>query len=144
MYICHRSGFYKSKGQHIRHLKTRGHTTDLGHVNLNALERQTLAVQIASKVPFEKILDDVRESINGTLERCHLLTKKYLHNIERSLNLNSDARRHSNDSISVEAWVKEMENTGIVLFYKPQAECCNEYTSLKNDDCLDNHESRPA
>lgn len=48
--------------------------------------------------------------------------------------MNSEAHRHSNDGISVDAWVKEVKSTGCVLFYKSQGECCDKYSFLKNDD----------
>lgn len=165
-YVCHRSGFFKSKGHNIRHLKTQGskkingycpasislnysvngtyevqyisthvgHNNELGHLVLSEAERQSLGIKIATKIPFENILDEVRDTISGTLERHHLLTKKDLYNIEKSLNLNNEAHRHRNDGISVDAWVKEVDSTGCVLFYKPQGECCDKYKFLKNDD----------
>lgn len=40
-----------------------GHQNDIGHLNLTPLERQNLATKIASKVPFEDILDEIRDSI---------------------------------------------------------------------------------
>ncbi|KAJ8926957.1 hypothetical protein NQ314_020635 [Rhamnusium bicolor] len=54
-----------------------GHTTDLGHLSLNKLESDALATKIAAKIPFQTILDNIRESIsNNKLNRVHLLTKK--------------------------------------------------------------------
>ncbi|XP_050311306.1 uncharacterized protein LOC126746925 [Anthonomus grandis grandis] len=72
--------------------------------------------------------------MSGTLKRCHLLTNKDLYNIERSFNLNNETCRHSNDAISLDPWMKEIDNTGCVLFYKAQEECCNKYPLLKKDD----------
>lgn len=118
----------------VRYVSTHiGHKNDLGHLNLGKEERQALAAKIALKIPFEAILDDVRESIyDGNLERTHLLTKKDLFNIERSFNIRSESK-HSNDAISVDVWVEEMKTNGCVLFYKPQGEPC-EYPELKLDD----------
>lgn len=54
-----------------------GHVTDIGHLQLTALERQNLAMKIAAKIPFDDILDEVRESItDSTLNRIDLVSKK--------------------------------------------------------------------
>lgn len=62
----------------VRFRKTHiGHDVDLGHLNLTLAERQSLAEKLAAKIPFDAILDDVRNSISETgRERLHLLKKK--------------------------------------------------------------------
>lgn len=86
------------------------HENTIGHVFLTHEERKQLAVKIASKVPFDVILDDVRDSVsNNELTCLHLLTKKDLHNIDTSYNLSSIGVRHQNDAISVEACVNKMK-----------------------------------
>lgn len=66
---------------HIRH------DNDIRHLNLTKSERKELATKIASKIPFENILE-VRDSIcDLNLQRFHLLTKKDLYNIEKSFKL---------------------------------------------------------
>nr|CAI5859584.1 unnamed protein product [Callosobruchus analis] len=93
---------------------------DLGHLFLSLSEKQHIATKIASKIPFETILDDIRDSIsNCQLERLHLLAKKDFYNIEQSFNLNSTSVRHKKDAISVDIWV-ELESSRSILFYKPQ------------------------
>lgn len=113
-----------------------GHENDIGHLNLTKLEREKLAGKIALKIPFEDILDEVRDSIcDSNLKRFHLLTKKDLFNIEKSFNLTSS--RHSNDSISVESWINDMRNKGnAILFYKPQGNTNEEWPVLKENDFL--------
>lgn len=95
-YVCHRSGYYISKGMGLHHLKTQGsnkidgfcpagikveinnnkcrvslisqhigHQPDLGHLSLTLEERQKLANQMALKIPFTEILDQVRDSVQG-------------------------------------------------------------------------------
>ena len=55
---------------------------DLGHLFLSTSDRQLIAAKIASEIPFQTILDDIRGSIsNCHLDRLHLLTKKDLYNI---------------------------------------------------------------
>jgi len=47
---------------------------------------------MSQNIPFEHVLDEIRDSIsNNSLERIHLLTKKDLHNIQTSYNLNNKA-----------------------------------------------------
>ncbi|XP_035210340.1 uncharacterized protein LOC118184730 [Stegodyphus dumicola] len=114
-----------------------GHKNDIGHLPLSKSERQLLATKIAGKVPFDAILDEIRDSLSDTgLERLHLLTKKDLWNIENSYNLQSNAVRHKNDCVSVEAWVNEMasEDNNCILFYKPQNKILENYPEFKNDD----------
>lgn len=114
-----------------------GHENELGHLWLTSKEREELANKMTLKIPFNTILDEVRDTVEGSqLERIHLLTRKDLNNIEKSFNLQSTVIRHANDAISVEAWVQEMENSGCVLFYKSQNSESIEYPELNNDDFL--------
>lgn len=113
-----------------------GHLNDLGHLNLTELERKMLAEKIAANIPFDTILDEIRVSImDCELERMHLLTKKDLHNIEKSFHLTSDAVKHSSDYVSVDLWVNEMRQTqnSPILFYKSQG-VPSEYTFLSTSD----------
>lgn len=114
-----------------------GHKNELGHLNLTMEEKESLASKLAAKLPMDAILDDIRTNISGdSLQRLHLLTKKDLHNIERTFGLGSDAIKHPNDAVSVDLWVKEMkeQNSSCSLFYKPQGEVNESYPNLKTDD----------
>ncbi|CAG9765599.1 unnamed protein product [Ceutorhynchus assimilis] len=113
-----------------------GHQNEIGHLNLTKIERESLAGKIALKIPFDEILDDIRNSIcDNTLKRLHLLTKKDLFNIEFCYNLSSTSMRHSNDVVSVNSWIHEMQEKGqAILFYKPQGSLNNEYPILKESD----------
>ena len=66
-------------------------------------------------------MDKVRDSLSTNVERIHLLTRKDLHNIERSFGIRHE-KRHSIDAVSVRLWVEEMKSTtdNPVLFYKEQ------------------------
>uniref|UniRef100_A0A6P7HF54 Myoneurin-like n=1 Tax=Diabrotica virgifera virgifera TaxID=50390 RepID=A0A6P7HF54_DIAVI len=168
-YICHRSGYFTSKGKGERHLKTHGSVkingycpamikevaqsdgkylahftkTHVGHQNaigrlfLPSSERKTIAAKLAAKIPFEAVLDGVRDGISDTdkFQRKHLLTKKDLYNIEASFNLRSTTVRHRDDAVSLESWVNEMK-TSCVLFYKPQDITLDEYPQLHSDDFI--------
>ncbi|KAJ8937966.1 hypothetical protein NQ314_011653 [Rhamnusium bicolor] len=75
----------------VVYLKTHvGHRNELCHLTITKKQREVLAAKIAQKIPFNKILNEVRDSIsNEKLERLHLLTRKDLLNIESSFNLNT-------------------------------------------------------
>lgn len=99
-------------------------------------ERHALAAKLSSKIPFDVILDEVRDSVTSSpMERLHLLTRKDIHNIEKSFNLQSIAARHQNDALSVDSWATEMQGK-CVLFYKTQGVINDEYKQLKTDDFL--------
>jgi len=99
-----------------------GHQGELGRLRLSESERLAIAQNIAMKISFNDILDDIRKSISDSdIERVHLVTRKDLHNIAQEYNLKSEAIRHSNDYASVESWIREMEvRGGVVRFYKAQ------------------------
>ncbi|XP_035231177.1 uncharacterized protein LOC118203043 [Stegodyphus dumicola] len=121
---CHRSGNFNSKSKGLRNLKIQGsnkinaycpssitvtgtenglhevnflqthigHSNDIGYLNLSKNDRD----KIATKVPFDSILDERRDSVSeSNLQRIDLLTNKDLHNIEKSFNLNATAVRAS-------------------------------------------------
>ncbi|GFQ70117.1 uncharacterized protein TNCT_193011 [Trichonephila clavata] len=114
-----------------------GHQNDIGHLFLTAGERKIIASKIAAKIPLDNILDEIRNSISDAgLERVHLLTKKDLHNIEKSFNLSSNAVKHENDGASVDMWVREMQNSEnpCILFYKTQGSSCIQHPFLKEND----------
>ncbi|KAL1488526.1 hypothetical protein ABEB36_014991 [Hypothenemus hampei] len=129
--LCKEDGCYK-----VTHTDSHvGHRIELGHITLTSEERKNIAQKIANKIPFDIILDEIADSIVDSEKRIHILTRKDLHNIERSFNLSSVAIRHPNDALSVESWVIEMQrDQNCVLFYKAQGQLCNEQPFLKNDD----------
>ncbi|KAL1475451.1 hypothetical protein MTO96_037290 [Rhipicephalus appendiculatus] len=47
------------------------------------------------------IMDSVRDSVDGSWNRLHLLTRQDLYNIQRDFNINCDERLHSDDYTSV-------------------------------------------
>ena len=98
-----------------------GHSISMGHIRLKEEDRYLIAAKIAQGVAFERILDDIRESIGENVNRLHLTTRKDIHNIERSFGLRR-AERHKNDATSVDVWVQDMVkcDTNPVLLYKPQ------------------------
>jgi len=111
-----------------------GHKAELSHVPLSFKDRQDIASKLADQIPFDAVLEGVRSTLTDkNLQRKHLLTKHDLYNIESEFGLNSDSVRHSNDAMSVDAWVelnKQLDNN-CILFYKPQGQ---EKGPFKKDD----------
>lgn len=114
-----------------------GHQNELKYLRLSSVEREDIARQMALKIPFDEILDNIRDSCDFAVQRVHLLTRQDLYNIEISYNLQSKAIRHKEDAVSVDAWVKQMQSEGdCVLFYKPQCVCLEEFPQLKSEDFI--------
>lgn len=116
-----------------------GHQTDLGNLPLDINTRNDIASKISDHIPFEHILNQIRDNIsNNVLERTHLLTKKELYNIEASYNLNNEAVKHRNDALSVETWVQNLRNDNkfAIIYYKPHDEIDMQFSSLKKKDFL--------
>uniref|UniRef100_A0A1B6D3D5 C2H2-type domain-containing protein n=1 Tax=Clastoptera arizonana TaxID=38151 RepID=A0A1B6D3D5_9HEMI len=68
-----------------------GHKTDLIHLPLKLEERHNIATQIANKIPYNTILENVFTSLNTeSYGRIHLLTKQDLRNIEVEFGLSED------------------------------------------------------
>lgn len=110
-----------------------GHQQKLGHLYISKHDKESLAQKIAASIPFESILNEVRDSIAGNqLNRIHLLTKKDLFNIEQSYNLNGKTIKDKNDAISVESWVDQLGES--VLFYKAQDTQSPMHPNLKTED----------
>ncbi|XP_054261130.1 uncharacterized protein LOC128985556 [Macrosteles quadrilineatus] len=90
---------------YLNYLNTHiGHDDLLVHLTLSKTERTNLAEKIASKIPFDEILDGVRNSVKGKCDRLHLLSRQDLFNIQNEFNLSSSGISHENDAISVEFW----------------------------------------
>ncbi|KAJ8964102.1 hypothetical protein NQ314_005127 [Rhamnusium bicolor] len=122
----------------VVYLKTHvGHRNELCHLTIPKKQREALAAKIAQKIPFGDILNEVRDSVsNEKLERLHLLTRKDLHNIVSTFNMNSDSCRHAYDAISIDAWVTKMKDSSCVRFYKPQNSLSGQCAGLKNEDFM--------
>ncbi|KAH7967557.1 hypothetical protein HPB52_000120 [Rhipicephalus sanguineus] len=88
------------------------------------------------------IMDSVRDGVDGSWNRLHLLTRQDLYNIQRDFNINCDERLHSDDYTSVLLWVEKMKllDGNPVLFFKQQGTTDNatvlqrQDTELLDDD----------
>lgn len=113
----------ESEGQYSVSYQTThvGHQNDLGHLKLSDDEKKFIALKIAAKIPFDKILEDIRDNIpNSGLERIHLLTRKDLQNIVRSLKSGK--------------WAQDIEISNETSFkiIKNEEETCSQ-SSIKGD-----------
>lgn len=86
---------------------------------------------------MDVILDSVRNNLDKSWERLHLLTRQDLHNVKRDFSINTHERLHSNDATSVLLWVQQMrkQTDNPVLFFKQQGIPDNK-EALKRDECL--------
>lgn len=122
-----------------KHIKTHvGHRQELAHMTLTKQEKHLLASKIAQKIPFNNILDDIRNSVvNSDLQRIHLSNRKDLFNIEYAYQLAHPPTWHKNDAISVEAWVNDMkQHSDCVIFYKPQGILLEDCLQFKKEDFI--------
>lgn len=116
-----------------------GHQSDIHHLSLTKNERKNLAVDIANKVPFQVILDKIRDSvIDSDLRRIHLLRKKDLYNIENSYNLGSSSVGYEDNGTSVETFEEEIHSSDD-LFMDTGND--NVGLSYENEEIVDHEEN---
>ena len=77
-----------------------GHSVSVGHLRLQPQDRYNIAAKLSQGVTFDRILDDIREGIGGTIRRIHLTTRKDIQNIERAFGLRV-AKKHNNKCVTV-------------------------------------------
>lgn len=97
----------------------------MSFLNFTNLTTYYFTGKIAQGVSFNKILDDIRDSLisSQTLERIYLLDNQDLRNIKKEFSLESHIKFHANDATSVYVWTELMKKLGEdspVLYYKPQ------------------------
>ncbi|KAG5889749.1 hypothetical protein JTB14_018971 [Gonioctena quinquepunctata] len=97
-----------------------GHTMDLEKIPLEKSDRNLLAFKISQKIPFDEIINDIRDNFDvNNYSRLHLVTKKDLFNIEQLYKLNKKSDRHADDcasDTSVKSWiVQSPQNATIYL-----------------------------
>lgn len=85
-------------------------------------------------------MDSIRDSVDGSWKRLHLLTRQDLYNIQRDFNINCNERLHNDDYTSVLLWVEKMkmQDDNPVLFFK-QPGITDSATALQrqNNELLD-------
>ena len=98
-----------------------GHRKLLGHLRLTEMERLVIAGKLTKGVTFERILDDIRNSLDTSVERIHRVTRKDISNIQQAYGIQVE-QYYNDDSSSLLAWVNEMKQNSPnpVLLYKHQ------------------------
>jgi hypothetical protein len=99
------------------------HPINLGHLRLSLSTRKEIASKLLQGVTADRIIDDIRSSVQSQFYRVHMLDKKDINNIERCFSLKS-MERHVDDATSTRLWVEEIQksDSNAVLFYKGQGE----------------------
>ena len=149
-YYCNRSGYFTSRGGRKRYVKSQGsskldtyctaarakhdgevevqhcpthygHSMLLGHLRITESDRLAIAGKCLQGIPFERTLDDIRNSMDSSIQRIHLTTRKDIANIERAYGL-QEAYYHKDDVTSIMAWVEDMKKNSPnpVLLHKQQ------------------------
>ncbi|XP_049806681.1 uncharacterized protein LOC126249072 [Schistocerca nitens] len=102
-----------------------GHDQNIAFLHLSGSDREAIAGKIAEGVTFQRILDDVRDSVHSSgVERLHLLTRHDLHNIKRDFAIGDD-QQHNIDEVSVGMWLEKMKDC--VLLYKKEGEAREDF-----------------
>lgn len=119
-----------------------GHQKSIGHIWLSKKQKQDVASKLAKGVTKERILDDIRSSVQGAdhtgFQRHHLIGKEEIKNIRNAFGLH-DVRRHANDQTSLLSWIQEWResDSNPVLYYKLQGDAPDFlYRDLKTEDFI--------
>lgn len=111
-----------------------GHDNNSGRLTVAREDRFAISEKIRSGIPFDVILDDIRNNAKDLSSPLNLIDNKDLHNIKRGIGL-FNGRYDSNDFVSVHNLVemlKKKPNNPIRYYKTPvsQAEADNKGTSL--------------
>ena len=123
---------------HVAYCSTHyNHNLQLAHLKIPYNTRLEIIKKLELGVTLDRVLDDIRDTCDGGINREHQVTRKDLHNIKHRYNIEGIVR-HKNDLQSVQAWITEMEtNTDIynpILIYKIQGEKQNEHLDNFSDE----------
>jgi hypothetical protein len=111
---------------------------DIAHLRMPEQLRLSIAAKLTQGVTFEKILDDIRDSVGAKgLQREHLTSRQDMRNIMRQYNIEG-IEKHPNDHTSVSAWVHEMQSMEFdpVIVFKQQGVASEEPNILESDFLL--------
>ncbi|KAL4083302.1 hypothetical protein QTP88_028631 [Uroleucon formosanum] len=110
----------------VKYWKTHcGHgVEELGRIKLDTESIIQIAVKLKEGVSFDYILDSIRDTAStDSIQRTLLLDQQDLKNITRDFNINYATKKHNNDVISVQLWVKYMQKLETecpIIYYKGQ------------------------
>ncbi|XP_072142333.1 uncharacterized protein [Dermacentor andersoni] len=94
-----------------------GHLDEIAHQRLSVADAKVIAGRLAEGVPPKTILQEIKAGTSAASSRMKLVTREDLRNIRDKYNIDKAERRHPDDFMRVELWVKEVEeeknlNTG--------------------------------
>ena len=100
-----------------------GHSSQIAHIPIPNQIKLEISSKLHAGVTVERIIDDIRNDVDGGLKRKHLATKLDINNIKRKINL-ENVEKDKNDSVSVRAWVKQLEKKEYnpILLFKCQGD----------------------
>ena len=112
-----------------------GHDLEIKHLNLPSADRERIAADLALHIPKQRVIEEVRETFEGDLQRIHLLKSQDLKNIERAYNLQGNIERHSDDFQSLDLWIEELRasSDNPVILYENPHDKKNFMLALMND-----------
>ena len=65
------------------------HEPEICHLRVPEEVKNVVTAKLVEGVTIDRVLDDIRDSVSGTIEREHLMNRQDIHNIEYKLNLQS-------------------------------------------------------
>ena len=71
----------------------------------------TIAGKLVQGVTYDKILDDIRNSVSDNFKRIHLIQRKDINNIERAFK-QEGGQRHHDDATSITTCMEAMRGMG--------------------------------
>ena len=97
------------------------HDLQLAYLKMPEKTRLEIANKLHMGVDIQRILDDIRDTSEGGINREHLVNRQDVRNVRLQYNIEGISR-HSNDLNSVKAWVNEMQSLEYnpVLLFKEQ------------------------
>ena len=97
------------------------HDLQLAYLKIPEKTRLEIANKLHMGVDIQRILDDIRDTSEGGINREHLVNRQDVRNVRLQYNIEGISR-HSNDLNSVKAWVNEMQSLEYnpVLLFKEQ------------------------
>ena len=119
-----------------------------GYLRFSESDRQWFISRLALQIPFSVIIQEARSNINNQLERKHIVSKRDLIHIAKSIGVYKPKCRDADDGMSIDSWVRSyMSNdSSPFILYKRQGEqsfdippddaCIKDNTGLLNEDFL--------
>ena len=114
------------------------HITRLSHLRIPPTVRANIAAKLQQGISMNRVLDDIRDSVEQTMNRQHLITRQDLRNVKFHFNIDGIIR-HKNDLTSVSAWVDELTHMTYnpVLVFKNQGiEQSKDLDNLSDNDFI--------